>query len=259
LQLLQALLAWAALLLAPVLWLWKNRSLSEFFGLANREIGQIVVLSAGVVAIAYGLSPLLGGPTWARGERPDQLIQFYPFFLIFWFLAPLALPMPRLPRMLFLASTTTIAVLYAVVNVAGGILVIDSYLRYKVSVLTNADVPLIYKTQVVDFIAQDWRTVSNRDTIQVDYSLGGGVWDWVPAFGQQLEEWYPAPMTLGRAFDYELLRRYGLRNSQEGIQLRSFGTGRYLVNYTFERAPQPVGAACRYYTFGQLRVTIVDR
>jgi hypothetical protein len=259
LQLLQALLAWGTLLLAPVLWYWKQRSPAKFFELANTEVGRPVGVSAGVVAIAYGLSPLVGGPTWARGERPDQLIQFYPFFLILWFLAPLAFPMPKWPRKIVLAATTVIVVLYAVVNLAGGILVRDSYMRYQGDTLPTADVPLIYKTRLVDFIASDWRAVSDRDTVSVDYSLGGGIWDWVPAFGLKLEEWYPSPMTWGRALDYELLRRYGLRNSQEGIQLRTFGTGRYLVNYAFEPAPQPRGVTCRYYTFGRLRLTIVDR
>ncbi len=39
------------------------------------------------------------------------------------------------------------------------------------------------------------------------------------------------------AFDYEFLRSYGLRNYQEGIQQRTFGSGRYLVNYAFKPAP----------------------
>jgi hypothetical protein len=92
----------------------------------------------------------------------------------------------------------------------------------------------------------------------VDYRLDGHIWGWIPEFGQQMEQWYPAPMTLGRSMDYDLLRRYGLWNAQEGIQFRSFGTGRYLVTYAFEPAPAFPGVSLRHFMFGRLRVSVVQ-
>lgn len=74
-----------------------------------------------------------------------------------------------------------------------------------------------------------------------------------------MSPWYPAPLTIGRGFDYDFLRRYGLSNQQEGIQLRKFGTGRYLVTYSFEDPPGIPGARVTHYLFGRLRVSIVER
>jgi hypothetical protein len=55
-----------------------------------------------------------------------------------------------------------------------------------------------------------------------------------------------------------LLREHGLINSQEGVQLRSFGTGRYLVTYAFEPRPVVEGHALRHKRIGRLRVTVVE-
>ena len=61
------------------------------------------------------------------------------------------------------------------------------------------------------------------------------------------------------AFDYELLRRHGLTNEQEGTQLRTFGAGRYLVTYAFEEPPTIEGADVVHHVRGRLRVTVVDK
>ena len=66
-------------------------------------------------------------------------------------------------------------------------------------------------------------------------------------------------MTEGRGFDYELLRRYGLKNEQEGVQLRTFGNGRYLVTYAFEDPPQVKTGRVTNHIFGRLRVTTVEK
>jgi len=91
--------------------------------------------------------------------------------------------------------------------------------------------------QVVDFIAHDWMKISNKKQIPVSYDLGGGRWNGVTNTGGIYEKWYPAPFTIGRAFDFELLRVYGLKNSQEGIQVRSMDHARYIVSYAFLDPP----------------------
>lgn len=138
-------------------------------------------------------------------------------------------------------------------------MIIRDHLQYRGDALTEADIPLTDKMHAIDFIADDWKGNSDSDIIPVDYHLGGGIWDWVPDFGSRFSRWYPAPMTEGRGFDYELLRRYGLKNQQEGIQLRTFGNGRYLVTYSFEDPPQIETGQVRHFIFGRLRVSIVDK
>jgi hypothetical protein len=175
------------------------------------------------------------------------------------FLAPFLFRLPNTLRKVISNLAFASAIIYISVNIAAGSLIVKSHLDYRGDVLliSDQDVPLVHKMQAVDFIVSDWKAVSNEDVIPVDYRLDGRIWGWIPEFGRQMEAWYPAPMTLGRSIDYDLLRRYGLRNAQEGVQMRSFGTGRYLVTYTFEPAPEFPDVALRHYLFGRLRVSVV--
>jgi len=58
--------------------------------------------------------------------------------------------------------------------------------------------------------------------------------------------------------DFELLRVYGLRNTQEGILHRSPAAARYVVSYAFLERPR-VDGVTRELVFGRLRVSIVGR
>ena len=149
-------------------------------------------------------------------------------------------------------------ILFGAFNLICGFLIIRDQLTYGGREVTEADVPLRDKMQVVRFIANDWKNYSDSSIVPVDYRIGGGKWDRVSEFGMLLEPWYPAPFTQGRGFDYALKRQYGLTNHQEGIQLRSFGSGRYLVTYTFEDAPQALNGKITHHIFGRLRVSIVE-
>jgi hypothetical protein len=178
--------------------------------------------------------------------------------LIFWFLTPFAVDLPRPARSIARTLTVTLAIAYTATSAVAGIAIVQSHLSYRGDVLTNADVPLVQKMELVDFIAQDWRSTSRADSVPVDYRLGGGQWDWIAEFGHNLDPWYAAPYTIGRAFDYDLLRRYGLKNVQEGVQERSVGQGRYLVTYAFEPEPAQSVSPATHILFGRLRLTITD-
>jgi hypothetical protein len=221
----------------------------------TRNARRLVLLSAAFLLASYALSPLLGGGMWATGERRDQVVQFFPFFALTWFLTPLSFRLSEVARKMLIIGTTLVALVYLAASIVGGVLVVHSHLSYRGSFLSEADVPLVYKMQAVDFIAHDWQSISSSKVIPVDYRLGGK-WEWVPEFGEALTVWYKAPFTTGRSFDFDLLRRYGLRNAQEGVQRRTFGTARYLVTYAFEPAPNPDGSPVRHYIFGRLRVTV---
>jgi hypothetical protein len=144
------------------------------------------------------------------------------------------------------------------VSLINGVQIIRSHLEYRGDYLSDGDVPLTQKMQVVDFIAHDWMSVSDEKQVPVSYELGGGKWDWVTDFGKRWETWYPASMTIGREFDFELLRVYGLGNTQEGIQVRSSDHVRYIVSYAFLDAPSIPGANVTQYIFGRLRVSVVE-
>jgi len=225
----------------------------------NPSIAKVIIISVAFIVISYTVSSWMGGPIWMDGERPDQNVQFLPMFLLIIFLLPrMVIISNRVVNKVIKGISFILLIAFGLSNLLGGIGIIQDHLQYRGDVLTEADVPLINKAQAIDFIATDWKTFSNSSTIAVDYELGGEVWDWVPEFGQKLQPWYPAPMTDGRSFDYELLRRYNLTNQQEGVQIRSFGTGRYLVTYAFEEPPQVENKKIEHYIFGRLRVSVVE-
>lgn len=220
---------------------------------------RITVLSGLFIGLAYTFSVWLGGPAWREGARPDQIVQFLPMFLILIFLLPQTIAFPGRSQRVIQGILFMSLTFFGIINMACGFFIIRDHLHFRGEALTEADIPLIDKIAAVDFIAKDWLAHSDSNIIPVDYDLGGGKWDWVPEFGLQLTQWYPAPMTIGRSFDYELFHRYELTNQQEGVQLRTFGTSRYLITYAFETQPEIQGGKMTHYIFGRLRVSVVDK
>ncbi|HJS20399.1 MAG TPA: hypothetical protein VJ785_16745 [Anaerolineales bacterium] len=225
----------------------------------NLPAFRLVVLSLLFISLSFAISTWMGGPDWLNGERPDQTVQFLPMFLYFIFLLPVLNRIDGKAGEIITGISSFLLIIFTTINLLCGFMIVRDHLQYRGDVLSEADIPLIDKAQAVNFIAKDWKNHSSSNIIPVDYDLGGDKWDWVPKFGVKITKWYPAPMTQGRSFDYELLRRYGLKNEQEGMQIRTFGDGRYLVSYAFEDPPQVESGWITHTIFGRLRVSIVEQ
>ena len=178
-----------------------------------RHADITVIAAALLLVVAIPLSPLLGGFRWDRGERIDQAVQFLPLVLIIVFAAP------RFRRVT--------AVAFAVVSLLAGWIAIHAQLTYRGNVLSEADVPLTQKEAVVSFARAPMK-----------YDVAGG-WTWLKP-----HPWYPGVYTVGRAFDYELLRRYGIVNR---------GAPHYIVSYAFNSPPP---GTTNHRVFGRLRVSL---
>jgi hypothetical protein len=254
----QAMIFLGVLVVAVAVWIYKRRPFEEFFLPGQQLAGSAVLLGMVFVILAFALSPLMNGPAWAFRIRVDQTVQFLPFFLFAWFGLPFLVRLPRLVQTAAAGLTIVLAAGFFIVNQACGFQIVNAHLVYGGSYLSEADVPLQQKEQVVEFIARDWMASSSSKSVPVTYDLGGGKWDYVPDFGVPLEKWYPAPMTMGRGFDFELLRVYGLHNSQEGTQLRPLFPARYIVSYAFLPEPSQPGLSLKSTIFGRLRVSIVQ-
>jgi hypothetical protein len=258
--LLQAVFAFAAFSYTMLLLLKKVLSRADLQIRVHRPALRLVTLSMLFISLSFAFSTWLGGPNWLHSERPDQIVQFLPMFLFFIFLLPRITTLEGRVGETILAISYFSLLIFAATNLLCGWMILRDHLLYRGSLLSEADVPLIFKMQAIDFIARDWKQVSDSALVPVDYDLDRGIWEMVsetePAL--LLEEWYPASLTEGRGFDYDLLRRYGLMNSQEGTQLRTFGNGRYLVTYEFEDPPKPERGKIEHHIFGRLRVSIVE-
>jgi len=220
--------------------------------------GKVLLAGLGFVILSYMLSPLMGGPVWAEADRMDQQVQFLPFMLFIWFTFPFLVNLPAWTRKAACGLTPFVAAGFILISLVSGQQIIQAHLDYRGDHLSEADVPLRDKQQVVDFIARDWMKVTDEKQVPVSYDLGADRWDWVPESGAQMQKWYLAPMTMGRGLDYELLRVYGLKNSQEGVQFRTPASSRYIVTYGFLPAPSIPGKKMEEHQFGRLRVSIVQ-
>lgn len=254
----RVLLALAALftvtwLLSLLGWLRPRRTHATFFVPDKTEQGWLVLASLAFVWVGQVVSPLLGGPAWAVGERADQQVQLLPFCLLAWVQLPFVIELRALPAVLSRAGTALLAGSFALMSAINGWNIVEAHLNYDGKVLSAADVPLQHRRQAVEFIARDWQALAPGKPVAVSYRMSEA---WLADFGAQLEHWYAAPMTLGRAFDFELSRVYGLKNSQEGIQARSSKRARYIVSYTSSKPPRIGRAQMIHHRFGRLRVSV---
>lgn len=252
----QGVLCYLAVASAMVLVIIRRRRLAEIVEPDHRPVGTGIGLLLIFVVASYALAPLLGGAVWAKGQRLDEAAQFVPFLMIAWFMLPPLLELPPPLKKGIIAATLAVSLVYTGMSALAGVGVVRNNLSYR-GRLIPADVPLVNKMALVDFIARDWQAQSASRQVPVAYDIAGLNWAWIPSFGQTYLQWYPAPYTLGRTFDFLLLREYGLVNTQEGIQLRSLDTSRYVVTYAF--APKPVLASTNVeqHIFGRLRLTVV--
>jgi hypothetical protein len=251
----QAIVFMLALLLAAANWLFTGRR-KPFFAPGRAQQGSLGLSAVAFVMLALMLCPLLGGPTWAQGRRADQQVQFLPMLLVAWFLVPFTLDLPRLASVLVRGASVLVATGFTLASLPAGWLTIEAHLDYRGAALNDADVPLAHQTQAIDFIARDWKAISRSRRVPVAYEIGQ---HWIDGFGRQLEPWYPAPMTVGRAYDYQLLRIHGLKNRQEGTQVRSPRRARYIVSYAWEPPPERARSGATHHEFGRLRVSVRDR
>ncbi len=217
-----------------------------------------IALCFGFVWLSFVLSPLLGGPALAAGERPDQMVRLLPLLMVAAIAAALSVPAPgpwrrpvRWVAMVLIGTCILLGTLTSAV-------LVTRHLAYRGPELTDADVPLLNKTAVVRFIARDWRAGDRTGDPSVYYHLMSTRWVFIPEWGALMRRWYPRNVyTVGRGFDYELWRVHGLRNAQEG-RARTPQTARYVVSYAREPEPQAPHLAIRHTVIGRLRVSIVE-
>jgi hypothetical protein len=259
--LLQAVFAFAAALYAVYRLVVSGISQTGNHPTVNVPALRLVILSTLFISLSFTISAWMGGPDWLNGERPDQMVQFLPLFLFFIFLLPMVIKIGGRAGRIITGISYFLLALFVTVNLLCGAMIVRDHLQYRGNILTESDVPLRDKKQALQYIAGDWSRFSTSHTIPVDYDIDRGVWQDISSTEPALilNRWYPASLTEGRCFDYEMLRQYGLNNEQEGVQLRNFGNGRYLVTYAFEDPPEVKTSKFTNHIFGRLRVTTVEQ
>lgn len=199
-----------------------------------------------LLVLALVLSPLLGGPSLSQGERPDIGFQFLCLVLV-----PVAVSLsaPDLGDRAR-AGALSVALAFGVVEMWAGPITLRAHLRYHGDALSGADVPLRQKMAAIDTIVSEAKRREVGPEIPIDYAVDG-LWKWIRRFKPKVLVPYGSPYTLGRAFDYDLERRYGIKNALEGKRRRKPPRWGFWVNYSFE-PPLSRGETLR--EIGRLRV-----
>ncbi len=202
------------------------------------------------------ISPAIGGREFLKYQRMDNYIETYFIYLYIWFFLGYCYKNFKLSKLLHFINSFVIIV-FVMFNIYFSYNILFDNYQNKSTVLSESDVPMLYKQQITEYIADDWSKTGDSNKIPIFYDLGGGIYDWVNEFGTKYSPYYPSnPFTIGRGFDYILKKKYNLSNSQEGKQFRNIEKSKYIISYIF--SPENIGIYSEYENlyFGKLRLTI---
>lgn len=221
----------------------------------DKELFRKLILFFTFITVSVLVNPILGGPNFVNYERVENMNQFYPFYLLIWFCVPYIFLGIIFQKRIIQLNYIVFSI-FMVINIALSFTIFSDSLNYDGNKLIEADVPLIHKIQVVDFIGEKILEDEAGLNIAISYDLGGGVWEWIPTHGEYFSEWYTDnPFTIGRIFDYQLLRKYSINNTYEGLNTRNFSDSDYIVSYKFKNHKVLDNNDYEHYYFGRLRVS----
>jgi hypothetical protein len=196
------------------------------------------------------ITPLLGGRQFLQFDimALSVFASIYICFIFIW------VSLPFIFKELKLLNFILKAILYAFIflNILTSFYLRSDYLNTQSSFLSEADESLIYKQEIVEFIA----TKTDKE-VSIYYDLGGGIYDWIPEFNDKNYStgYYLNSFSLGRDFDYLFKKKFNIDNSQEGNLYRVFQDTDFYISYIFEEFPNNIYNNYKHYQFGNFRVT----
>lgn len=209
------------------------------------------------IVVAFIASPFVGGFRWHRFERLDQCISLNMLILALVFFSVPVTSQRRHPILLGLQRISRFnALLFCVIQMSLGIYLVNAHLDYRGTTLSNADVPSEHSSQALEASVKDWQSrAPHTDRMPIYYALAGN-WAWVPQTGKGYFPYFGSyPFTIGRSLDWELLRKYRMHNTQEGVLDRTCDGQRYVMSYRHETVPL-CAAKCKQRFFGRIRLSI---
>lgn len=196
------------------------------------------------IAFCGGFTPAMGGFRWTSGARLDLLIPFVPFFCYFIFFK-------------FNKWLTKFTIpLFTAFNFIAGFYFLYFQYNYKGDVITGADVSIVHKEKLIDYIAEDWKRNGNGGPIPAHFDMAGPHWGFIPSITKKYDKRFNNSYTLGRSMDYMLKKRHNLDNLFEGKVRESTPQGaKYIINYTYQK---PVAGLLKEIRFNRLRLNIMN-
>jgi hypothetical protein len=196
------------------------------------------------------VTPLLGGRQFLQFDIQALSVfsSTYVMFLFIW------ISLPFIFKELRFFNQGLKLFLYGIVflNIFSSFSLKNDYLNSESLYLSEADESVIYKEEIVDFLAS-----KSDKSIQIYYDLGGDIYNWIPDFNENnyTSDYYMNSFSLGRDFDYLLKKKYNIDNSQEGNINRTYENTDFYIGYNFEEFPYYVYEDFKHYEIGNYRVT----
>jgi len=200
------------------------------------------------------LGTLLGSPEWIKGKRLDMQVHLLPFLLLIWFLTPWMLKIPTKFEKYLKGISLIILLSFIAINISVGQIIYKDHINYRGNVLSDADIPLVHKQKIIEFIVEDWNKTSTQKNIEIGYFFGDKRYGWVDKFGEKYKNFYPNVYTRGREYDYILLKSHGIYNKQEGIQHREKLKNQYIITYLGNKISNKNNSIIVLKQIGRLKV-----
>ncbi len=220
--------------------------------LDKKTLSSLIVILI-YISSSLVLSPIYGGPDFLIiQEKANNLNQFYFFFIISWYLVAKTF---RKYKNLYLFEYLNrfIFVIFTILNLSLGLSIINDQKSFESNQKTLMEAPINNQIIVADFIATEWKKISNSNQLLIHYEVFVNDMGWFDKHTQAYEEYYkPSPYTEGRSIDYELLRRYDLENIYIKGRSNKFD---FIVTNNFESEPYSEDKILSHRTIGKLRVS----
>jgi len=213
---------------------------------------NITLLGIAYIFFWIILNPTLGGPKIISFERVEASTELYPIYLLIWFLSFNLIKNNN--KFLVLISRWIFSI-FIIINISLSVTALSERFFSNTFVITEAEVPVIRKYQIAEFIYNDY--VNKNLNFSVSYQIGGGIWDWIPSHSESFSKWYADyPFTIGRSFDYIFYTKYNIINAYEGENSRSFNNSLYIISFLKDKPIYDNSANYEEYNFWQYRVSI---
>lgn len=129
----------------------------------------------------------------------------------------------------------------------------NEFIQKKSSFHSIADESVIHKEEIVDFLAN-----YVEDEIAIYYGFIEFEYTFSNDFNKlnYSNPYYQFIYSNGREFDYLLKRKYGIKNSQEGILKRSYEDTQFFISYSFDEIPDSIYQKYSLHKFGNYIVLV---
>jgi len=228
--------------------------LKKFDRIINKKITIFLITMYLFVFFIVILGAFLGSPEWIKGKRLDMQVHLLPFLLLIWFLTPWILKIPTKFEKYFKGISLVLLLSFIVINIFVGQIIYKDHINYRGNIISDADIPLVHKQKIIEFIVEDWNKTSTQKNIEIGYFFTDKRYGWIDKFGEKYKNFYPNVYTRGREYDYILLKSHGIYNNQEGIQHRKKLENQYIITYLGTKISNKKNSIIVLKQIGRLKV-----